>query len=38
MSDKLIINLWGASISADGMVAIAAAVIIVGLIAYVRRA
>lgn len=38
MSDKLIINLWGASISADGFAAIAAAVIIVGLIAYVRRA
>lgn len=38
MSDKLIINLWGASISADGMVAISAAVLIVGLLAFLRRA
>jgi hypothetical protein len=29
MSDKLIIDFWGASISADGIVAIGAAVVIV---------
>ena len=29
MSDKLIIDFWGATVSADGIVAIAAAVIIV---------
>jgi hypothetical protein len=29
MSEKLIIDLWGATISADGIVAIGAAVIIV---------
>jgi hypothetical protein len=29
MSDKLIIDLWGATVNADGIVAIAAAVIIV---------
>ncbi len=29
MSDRLIIDLWGATVSADGIVAIAAAVIIV---------
>jgi hypothetical protein len=29
MSDKLFIDLWGASISADGALAIAAAVIVV---------
>jgi len=34
MSDKLLIDLWGASISADGVVAIVAAVIIV--VAFVR--
>jgi hypothetical protein len=28
MSDKLLINFWGASISADGTLAIAAAVIV----------
>lgn len=37
MSDKLIINLWGASISADGFGAIGAAVLIVALLAYLRR-
>lgn len=37
MTDKLIINLWGASISADGMVAIGAAVLIVALFVYSRR-
>jgi hypothetical protein len=38
MSDKLLVNLWGASISADGVWAIGAAVIIVLVIALVRRA
>jgi hypothetical protein len=37
MSDKLLINLWGASISADGLWAIAAAVIMVVAIAISRR-
>jgi hypothetical protein len=37
MSDKLLINLWGASISADGVVAIGAAVVIVLILASVRR-
>jgi hypothetical protein len=37
MSDKLLVNLWGASISADGVWAIAAAVLIVIVIALARR-
>jgi len=37
MSDKLLVNLWGASISADGVWAIAAAVAIVLIVAFVRR-
>jgi hypothetical protein len=37
MSNKLLVNLWGASISADGVWAIGAAVIIVLVIALVRR-
>jgi hypothetical protein len=35
MSDKLLIDLWGASISANGIYAIVAAVIIV--LAFLRR-
>ena len=38
MSDKLLVNLWGASISADGVWAIGAAVLIVVVIAVARRA
>jgi len=40
MSDKLSVNLWGASISAEGLIAIVAAVVIVGVLAFVmlRRA
>jgi hypothetical protein len=38
MSDKLLVNLWGATISADGVWAIAAAVVIVLVIAWTRRA
>jgi hypothetical protein len=37
MSDKLLVNLWGASISADGVWAIGAAVVIIALLALVRR-
>jgi hypothetical protein len=37
MSDKLLVNLWGASISADGGWAIGAAVVIVVVIALARR-
>jgi hypothetical protein len=37
MSDKLLVNLWGASISADGVWAIGAAVVIVLVIAVARR-
>ncbi len=37
MSDKLSLSLWGASISAEGIVAIAAAVIIVVLLAVVTK-
>jgi hypothetical protein len=37
MSNKLLVNLWGASISADGVWAIGAAVLIVLVIALVRR-
>jgi hypothetical protein len=37
MSDKLLVNLWGASISADGVWAIGAAVIIILVVALVRR-
>jgi hypothetical protein len=37
MSDKLFIDLWGATISADGVYAISAAVIIVGLVFLRRR-
>ena len=36
MSDKLLVNLWGASISADGVWAIGAAVLIVLVVALVR--
>ncbi|MCS3881194.1 hypothetical protein [Bradyrhizobium elkanii] len=41
MSDKLLVSLWGVSISAEGLWAIMAAIIIVGIIAAVvtrRRA
>lgn len=38
MSDKLAVNLWGASISAEGWIAIVAAVVIIGVLAWVRRA
>jgi hypothetical protein len=37
MSDKLLVNFWGASMSADGVWAIGAAVIIVLVMALVRR-
>jgi hypothetical protein len=37
MSDKLLVNLWGASISADGVWAIGAAVVIILVVALVRR-
>jgi hypothetical protein len=37
MSDKLLVNLCGASISADGVWAIGAAVVIVLVIALARR-
>jgi len=37
MSDKLLVNLWGASISADGVWAIGAAVVIVVVLALLRR-
>jgi len=37
MSDKLLVNLWGASISADGVWAIGAAVVIVVVVALARR-
>jgi hypothetical protein len=37
MSDKLLIDLWGATISADGIYAIGAAVIIVVLFLVLRR-
>jgi hypothetical protein len=37
MSDKLLVNLWGASISADGVWAIGAAVVIILVIALTRR-
>ncbi|MET4323473.1 hypothetical protein [Bradyrhizobium sp. RT5a] len=37
MSDKLLVNLWGASISADGVWAIGAAALIVVVIALARR-
>ena len=36
MSDKLFIDLWGATISADGVYAIAAAVLIVLLLVHRR--
>ena len=36
MSDKLMVNVWGASISADGQLAIVAAVVIVVLIFLAR--
>lgn len=35
MSDKLSVSIWGASLNADGLWAIAAAVIIVGVLALV---
>lgn len=37
MSDRLLVNLWGASISADGIWAIGAAVLIVVIVALARR-
>lgn len=37
MSDKLIINFWGATINADGLWAIGAAVAIVALLVLVQR-
>jgi hypothetical protein len=37
MSDKLFIDLWGATISADGIYAIAAAVLIIGIIVLAKR-
>jgi hypothetical protein len=37
MSDKLFIDLWGATISADGIYAIAAAVIIVLAVLLAKR-
>jgi len=37
MSDKLLVNLWGAVISADGVWAIGAAVLIVVVVAIARR-
>jgi hypothetical protein len=37
MSDKLLVNLWGASISADGIWAIGAAVVIILVLALARR-
>jgi hypothetical protein len=37
MGIKLLVNLWGASISADGVWAIGAAVLIVVVIALARR-
>jgi hypothetical protein len=37
MSEKLLVNLWGASISADGVWAIGAAVVIVLVVALARR-
>jgi hypothetical protein len=37
MSDKLLVNFWGASISADGVWAIGAAVIIILVVTLVRR-
>jgi hypothetical protein len=37
MSDKLFIDLWGLTITADGVYAIAAAVIIIGIIVLAKR-
>jgi hypothetical protein len=37
MSDKLSVSLWGASISAEGWIAIVASVVIVGVLALMRR-
>lgn len=37
MSDKLIVNFWGMTITADGVVAIAAAVAIVTLLVIAMR-
>jgi hypothetical protein len=37
MSDKLLVSLWGASINADGVWAIGAAVVIILVVALVRR-
>jgi hypothetical protein len=37
MSDKLIINLWGAAVSADGTFAISAAVIVILAFMWWRR-
>jgi hypothetical protein len=36
MSDKLLTDLWGATISADGIYAIAAAVIIIGIMVFAK--
>jgi hypothetical protein len=38
MSDKLSVSIWGANISAEGWIAILAAVAIVGVLAYVVMA
>ncbi|MCW2078041.1 UNVERIFIED_ORG: hypothetical protein M2193_000216 [Bradyrhizobium japonicum] len=35
MSDKLLVSLWGVSISAEGLWAIMAAIVIVGIVAVV---
>lgn len=37
MSDKLLLSLWGVSVSADGTWAIAATVVIVLIVAVTRR-
>lgn len=37
MSDKLSVSIWGASISAEGWIAIIAAVVIVGVLAAVTK-
>jgi hypothetical protein len=37
MSDKLLVNVWGLTISADGIVAIGAAVVIVVVVAFAIR-
>ena len=37
MSDKLLVNLWGATVSADGVWAIGAAVVIILAVVFARR-